>query len=194
MADTITFTLVKSGIGSTKKIRATLTGLGLTRMQKTVTRKDTPELMNEINHFLRKYGKGTLVGNDTFNRYLTDANRVRCAHSGQSTERTEELAGLFQLYGDRYDFDWLMLAAQGYQESGLRQDRRSPAGAVGIMQVMPTRSTFSSQGISSTCSSTPVRRVSTSAAARRWPAPAPRYFPDSWAPPRLPQVVTVRSM
>ncbi len=44
MADTITFTLVKSGIGSTKKIRATLTGLGLTKMQKTVTRKDTPEI------------------------------------------------------------------------------------------------------------------------------------------------------
>ena len=44
MADTITFTQVKSGIGSTKKIRATLTGLGLTRMQKTVTRKDTPEI------------------------------------------------------------------------------------------------------------------------------------------------------
>ena len=44
MAETITFTLVKSGIGSTKKIRATLTGLGLTRMNKTVTRKDTPEI------------------------------------------------------------------------------------------------------------------------------------------------------
>ncbi|MFC1831949.1 50S ribosomal protein L30 [Thermodesulfobacteriota bacterium] len=44
MADTITFTLVKSGIGSPKKIRATLTGLGLTKMQKTVTRKDTPEI------------------------------------------------------------------------------------------------------------------------------------------------------
>jgi len=44
MADTISFTLVKSGIGSPKKIRATLTGLGLTKMQKTVTRKDTPEI------------------------------------------------------------------------------------------------------------------------------------------------------
>lgn len=44
MADTITFTQVKSGIGSPQKIRATLTGLGLTKMQKTVTRKDTPEI------------------------------------------------------------------------------------------------------------------------------------------------------
>ena len=56
MADTITFTLVKSGIGSTRKIRDTLTGLGLTRMQKTVTRKDTPEIrgmLAKVAHLVR---------------------------------------------------------------------------------------------------------------------------------------------
>ncbi len=56
MAETITFTLVKSGIGSTQKIRATLTGLGLTRMNKTITRKDTPELrgmLNKVQHLVR---------------------------------------------------------------------------------------------------------------------------------------------
>ena len=56
MADTITFTLVKSGIGSTKKIRATLTGLGLTRMQKKVTRQDTPEIrgmLAKVAHLVR---------------------------------------------------------------------------------------------------------------------------------------------
>mgnify|MGYP002395050306 CR=1 FL=1 len=112
-----------------------------------VTRKDTPELLDKINRFLRRYGKGTLVGNDTFNRYLKDANRVRCAHSGQNTERTEELAHLFRVYGQRYDFDWLMLAAQGFQESGLRQDRKSPAGAVGIMQIKPSTAADRNVGI-----------------------------------------------
>ncbi|MBT8329523.1 MAG: 50S ribosomal protein L30 [Desulfofustis sp.] len=56
MADTITFTLVKSGIGSTKKVRATLTGLGLTKMQKTVTRKNTPEIrgmLAKVSHLVR---------------------------------------------------------------------------------------------------------------------------------------------
>jgi len=52
MAETITFTLVKSGIGSTKKVRATLTGLGLTKMNKTVTRKDTPEVRGMLNKVL----------------------------------------------------------------------------------------------------------------------------------------------
>lgn len=56
MAETITYTLVKSGIGSTAKIRATLTGLGLTKMQKTTTRKNTPEIrgmLNKVGHLVR---------------------------------------------------------------------------------------------------------------------------------------------
>ena len=44
MKRTVTYTQVKSLIGSTKSIRATLKGLGLQHMHKTVTRNDTPEL------------------------------------------------------------------------------------------------------------------------------------------------------
>ena len=56
MSDTIKITQVKSEIGSTKKIRATLVGLGLTKMNKTVTRKDTPEIrgmVNKVQHLVR---------------------------------------------------------------------------------------------------------------------------------------------
>jgi membrane-bound lytic murein transglycosylase MltF len=35
------------------------------------------------------------------------------------------------------DIDYLVLMAQGYQESELNQNARSAAGAIGIMQVMP---------------------------------------------------------
>ena len=52
----IKVTQVKSGIGSTKKIRATLVGLGLTKMHKTVTRKDTPEIRGmvyKVQHLVR---------------------------------------------------------------------------------------------------------------------------------------------
>jgi membrane-bound lytic murein transglycosylase MltF len=112
-----------------------------------VTRADTPKLMEVVNQFLRKYGKGTLVGNDTYNRYLADASRVRCAHRSDVSERVQEMADLFQTYGERYDFDWLMLAAQGFQESGLRQNRRSPAGAVGVMQIKPSTAADRNVGI-----------------------------------------------
>jgi len=47
------------------------------------------------------------------------------------------LVKYFQQYAAEYNFDYLMLAAQGYQESMLNQDRVSPRGAVGVMQVMP---------------------------------------------------------
>lgn len=56
MAETITFTLVKSEIGSTQRVRATLTGLGLTKLNKTITRKDTPELrgmLRKVQHLVR---------------------------------------------------------------------------------------------------------------------------------------------
>jgi large subunit ribosomal protein L30 len=52
MADTITITLVKSGIGGTKRLNATLTGLGLTKLNKTVTRKDTPALRGMVRKVL----------------------------------------------------------------------------------------------------------------------------------------------
>ncbi len=41
-------TLKKSYIGSTQKVRATLIGLGLTKNNKTVVRKDTPEIRGMI--------------------------------------------------------------------------------------------------------------------------------------------------
>lgn len=56
MKETITFSQVKSYIGSPKDIRATLTGLGLTKMHKSVTKKRTPELLgmlSKVNHLIK---------------------------------------------------------------------------------------------------------------------------------------------
>ena len=36
------------------------------------------------------------------------------------------MAVLFRRYGDRYNFPWLLLAAQAYQESTIDQSKRSP--------------------------------------------------------------------
>ena len=110
-------------------------------------RKDSPDFLARLNAFLRDYGRGTLVGNDTFNRYLSDANDLRCGGDVASGERLEELALIFQRYGDRYELDWLKLAAQGFQESKLRQDSRSNAGAVGIMQIKPSTASDPNVGI-----------------------------------------------
>ena len=52
-------------------------------------------------------------------------------------KRFEQMLALFRKYGEKYAFDPLMLAAQGYQESQLNQDAKSHVGAIGVMQVMP---------------------------------------------------------
>ena len=113
-----------------------------------VTRKDSPALMNQLNSVLAKYGRGTLIGNDTYNRYLKDAHDLRCTRTIADSDRLQALAETFEKYGEQYDFDWLKLVAQAFQESGLRQNRRSRAGAVGIMQIKPSTAADKNVGIS----------------------------------------------
>ena len=48
MSETIKVTLVKSGIGKNKKIRQTLRGLGLTKLNKTVELKNTQAIRGMI--------------------------------------------------------------------------------------------------------------------------------------------------
>jgi membrane-bound lytic murein transglycosylase MltF len=110
-------------------------------------RKDSPQLAASVEGFLRKYGKGTLVGNDTYNRYLSDAARVRCSFARRPQGELKMLVETFRKYGEEFDFDWMMLAAQAYQESGFRQNRKSPAGAIGIMQIKPSTAADKNVGI-----------------------------------------------
>lgn len=56
MNETITYFLYKSSIGSPSSIRAILIGLGLTKMNKTITKKNTPELQGmlaKVQHLVR---------------------------------------------------------------------------------------------------------------------------------------------
>ena len=48
---------------------------------------------------------------------------------------------------EKNDFDTLMLVAQAYQESHLDNDKKSPAGAVGIMQIKPSTAADKQVGI-----------------------------------------------
>jgi membrane-bound lytic murein transglycosylase MltF len=100
-------------------------------------RQRSPRLKAAVDPFIARHRKGTAFGNQTFQRYLRSTKYVREALAPAEVEKYERTIGLFRKYGDRYRFDWLMLTAQGYQESQLDQARRSPAGAVGVMQVLP---------------------------------------------------------
>ncbi len=53
-------------------------------------------------------------------------------------QKFKNVEKIFAKYGAMYGFDHLMLMAQGYQESRLDHSVKSPAGAVGIMQILPS--------------------------------------------------------
>ncbi|MCA8881015.1 MAG: lytic transglycosylase F [Rhodobacteraceae bacterium] len=100
-------------------------------------RKDSPQLKQAINGFQDKAAKGTEIGNILFRRWFGDAERVRNAIAPGEDTKFSETFGIIRTHAEAYDFDPILIAAQGYQESGLDQSVRSRAGAIGIMQVLP---------------------------------------------------------
>jgi membrane-bound lytic murein transglycosylase MltF len=100
-------------------------------------RKDSRELTRALNAWIARHGLGTTFGNVLDRRYIQNAAYVKSATSRAERAKFEQLVNLFRKYGDRYDIDPLLMAAQGYQESGLDHRVKSPVGAIGVMQVMP---------------------------------------------------------
>ncbi len=101
-------------------------------------RKNSPELEQVVNNFVKENRKGSLMGNILFKRYLQNTSHVRNALDPGEMEKFNATVELFKEYAGQYDFDWLMLIAQAYQESRLDQSTRSSAGAVGVMQLLPS--------------------------------------------------------
>jgi membrane-bound lytic murein transglycosylase MltF len=110
-------------------------------------RKSAPEFKQVINDFVRTRRAGTLFGNMMLNRYLGSADRLKNPIAEAEMQRFRDVVGFFRKYGNKYDLPWLLLAAMGYQESRLDQSKRSPAGAIGIMQVKPSTAADPNVGI-----------------------------------------------
>ena len=104
-------------------------------------RKNSPQLLAVLNPFVAANNAGTQFGNSVLQKYLKSAKFVKSATSGEDAVRFQTLVAMFQKYGGRYSVDYLLMMAQGYQESGLNQSVKSPVGAIGVMQVMPATGT-----------------------------------------------------
>ena len=100
-------------------------------------RKGSPGLLQVLNPYIAEYGRGTVFGNVLFRKYLKDTRLVRAATSESEMAKYSRLVEIFRRYGDRYGIDYLLMMAQGYQESRLDHSVKSRVGAVGVMQVMP---------------------------------------------------------
>lgn len=101
-------------------------------------RKGSPKLEATLSAFMKQHKLGTAFGNIIANRYAFNEKRVLNATSEEEMRKFRDLVNFFRAHGEKYDFDFLMLVAQGYQESRLNQKERSPRGAVGVMQLLPS--------------------------------------------------------
>lgn len=100
-------------------------------------RKNNPQLRTALNRFMERNGLGTAFGNTVDRRYLHDTKYVKNAASDAERKKFMAVIDLFRKYSEKYSMDFLLMAAQGYQESQLNQNARSHVGAIGIMQIMP---------------------------------------------------------
>ena len=92
-------------------------------------RPDIPQLKEALDSFARSHRLGTPFGNALRVRYVTQSGkRLRNPTREAEMRKFESLVALFQKHAMTYDFDYLMLMAQGFQESRLNQAARSPMG------------------------------------------------------------------
>jgi membrane-bound lytic murein transglycosylase MltF len=101
-------------------------------------RKNSPKLKAAINRFMKSHKKGTLMGNILIQKYLKKNKWARNPTAQKDLRRFRQTTALFKRFAGKYGFDWLMITALAYQESGLDQSVKSPVGAVGVMQILPS--------------------------------------------------------
>jgi membrane-bound lytic murein transglycosylase MltF len=106
-----------------------------------VMRKNNPQFKQVVDEFVESHAAGTSFGNTLLRRYLQNTKWIKNSTSQEEIQKFNPYIQYFKKYADEYNFDYLMLAAQGYQESLLDQNKKSQVGAVGVMQVMPKLAT-----------------------------------------------------
>ena len=101
-------------------------------------RKNSPLLKTEVDVFLKRNPQGSLERNMLFQSYLKNNRWIKNATTQQEMLKFRRTVEFFRKYARQYDLDYLLMAAQGYQESQLNQEARNPSGAIGVMQVLPS--------------------------------------------------------
>ncbi|MFT5445948.1 MAG: membrane-bound lytic murein transglycosylase F [Gammaproteobacteria bacterium] len=104
-------------------------------------RKNNPQLLKALNEFLDKEYKQVFY-NVVHARYFKNSRLQRARNNARAQNSPN--ASKFSPYDDivraqakKYGFDWLLIVAVMFKESGFNPDVVSWAGAKGLMQVLP---------------------------------------------------------
>jgi len=112
-------------------------------------RKRNPQLKRALDAFVKRVYKSEFY-NITYRKYFKSKRSVIRLAKGRVVDTLSgEISpydSLVRKYAERYGFDWRLVTAQMYQESGFDPKAKSPSGAKGLMQMMPR--TAKSMGVS----------------------------------------------
>ncbi|HMF56322.1 MAG TPA: transglycosylase SLT domain-containing protein, partial [Pyrinomonadaceae bacterium] len=114
--------------------------LGRSHSVTWAVRKNSPELLNELNAWIDEKKNGVLFDR-LYKKYFVDnrryIERISSQYLTSSTGKLCEYDDLLKQYAPELAWDWRLLASQMYQESRFKPDAHSWAGAVGLLQLMP---------------------------------------------------------
>jgi membrane-bound lytic murein transglycosylase F len=100
-------------------------------------RATNPELLAAANAFIAKEYRG-LTYNVLHSKYFENPKKIRRQLNYRTaSSKLSPYDDLIKRYADEHDFDWRLIVAQVYEESGFDPVARSFAGAVGLLQVLP---------------------------------------------------------
>jgi membrane-bound lytic murein transglycosylase F len=100
-------------------------------------RASNPELRAAVDEFLDKEYRG-LTYNVLHRKYFEDPKKIRRHIKYRTgTSALSPYDDTVRRYADEHDFDWRLIVAQIYEESGFDPTAKSFAGAVGLLQVLP---------------------------------------------------------
>jgi len=101
-------------------------------------RANNPKLLEVLNQAVDQVSNSAEKFPSRMVVYLRKLKQLHAATSGGDVQQFQALRAVFERYGQQYGFDDLLLQAQSFQESRLRQETHSRVGAVGLMQLMPS--------------------------------------------------------
>ena len=103
-------------------------------------RRDNSELLAALNAFLDKEYRG-LFFNVVYQKYFENPTRMQLHRKERidhvHADSLSPYDELVQREAAKHHFDWRLIVAQMYQESRFNPRARSPAGAIGLMQLLP---------------------------------------------------------
>jgi membrane-bound lytic murein transglycosylase MltF len=101
-------------------------------------RPDATELRALLDRFVEeRVERDRSTAMTIWRRYFQDTRFLKNPVGLAERDRVRQLAPHFRGESERVGFNWLMMLAQGFQESQLDPAARSHVGALGVMQLMP---------------------------------------------------------